>query len=80
MSPTPIILAALASGCRVLSNHGQFQLAERREVLELHLQWMEVVHTHWASEESKEAKFQDLAMRMARFILNHEPSRDQLGL
>jgi hypothetical protein len=77
MSPTPIILAALASSCRVLSTHSQLLSAERREVFELHLQWMEVVHSQGTSDESKEAKSRDIAVRMARFILNHEPSRNK---
>jgi hypothetical protein len=74
MSPTPIMVAALASSCRVLLKHRHLQSAERREVLEFHLQWMKLMHS--AGEDgSEDADFEDLALRMARFIVNHEPSR-----
>jgi hypothetical protein len=74
MSPTPIILAALASSCRVLLNNRHLQSAARREVLEFHLQWMDLVHSA-GRNGSKTAEFEDLALRMARFVVNHEPSR-----
>jgi hypothetical protein len=74
MSPTPIIVAALASSCRVLLNNRNLQSAERREVLEFHLQWMELVHSA-TGNGSKAAQFEDLALRMAHFVVNHEPSR-----
>jgi hypothetical protein len=74
MSPTPIIVAALASSCRVLLNNRNLQSAERREVLEFHLQWMDLVHSA-SGIGSKAAKFEDLASRMARFVVDHEPSR-----
>jgi hypothetical protein len=74
MSPTPIIVAALASSCRVLLNHRDLPSAERREVLEFHLQWMDLVHVS-SENGSDAAAFEDLALRMARFVVNHEPSR-----
>jgi hypothetical protein len=74
MTPTPIIVAALASSCRVLLNNRNLQSAERREVLEFHLRWMDLVHSA-SGNGSKAAEFEDLASRMAHFIVNHEPSR-----
>jgi hypothetical protein len=75
MSPAPIILAALASSCRVLLNHRHLQSAEKREVLEFHLRWMEIVHSDSVSGNgSKAAPFEDLALSMARFVIEHEQS------
>ena len=74
MTPTPIIVAALASSCRVLLNNRNLQSAERKEVLEFHLEWMDLVHSA-SGIGSKAAKFEDLASRMARFVVDHEPSR-----
>jgi hypothetical protein len=75
MSPTPIILAALISSCRVLLNHRQLQSVEKREVLEFHLRWMELVHPNSGSGNgTKTAAFEDLALSMARFVIDHEQS------
>lgn len=75
MSPTPIILAALASSCRVLSNSNCLKSAEKREVFELHLQWIHLV-TSWGTENGcKDAKLEELALHMAQFVVNHEPRR-----
>jgi hypothetical protein len=75
MSPAPIILAALSSSCRVLLNHRQLQSAEKREVIEFHLRWMELVHSDSVNGNgSKAAAFEDLALSMARFVIDHEQS------
>jgi hypothetical protein len=74
MTPTPIIVAALASSCRVLLTNRNLQSTERREVLEFHLQWMDLVHSA-GGNGSKASEFEDLALRMARFVVKHEPSR-----
>jgi hypothetical protein len=70
MSPTPIILAALASSCRLLLKGNHLQAAQKREVFELHLQWMQLLHS---AVEDGSIEPEDLAIRMARFIINHEP-------
>ena len=75
MSRTPTVLAALAASCRVLANSNHLQSAAKREVFEFHLQWVNLVHSHSATENlSKDALIEGLAIRMARFVLNHEPS------
>jgi hypothetical protein len=74
MSPTPIILAALASSCRVLFKCNHLQAAERREVFELHLQWMELVRSA-TGQESDGVRSEVLALHMAQFIMKHEPFR-----
>ena len=64
MSPTPIILDALASSCRMLAGSN---LADKKDVLEFHLQWV-----HLSGDECTE-ELDDLACRMAQFVVNHEP-------
>jgi hypothetical protein len=43
-------------------------------VLEFHLQWMGLVHSA-SGTGSKAVEFEDLALRMARFVVKHESSR-----
>ena len=40
MAPNAPILDALATSCRLLSNSNQFQLADKKEVFEFHLEWL----------------------------------------
>jgi hypothetical protein len=76
MTLNAAILEALATSCRMLSDSNQSQLADKREVFEFYLQWLNlgVRYRDSAStaELSKqlEAQFDDLALRMAQFILN----------
>jgi hypothetical protein len=76
MAPNAPILEALATSCRMLSDRNQGQLADKREVFEFYLEWLNlgVRYRDSAStaELSKqlEAQFDDLALRMAQFILN----------
>jgi hypothetical protein len=64
MSPTPTVVAALAAICRMLANRN---LADKQEVLEFHLRWIDLC-CHDCTEE-----LDDLALCMAQFVLNHEP-------
>jgi hypothetical protein len=76
MASAPI-LAALATSCRMLSNSERVRLADKKEVLELHLQWLSLcvrcnpVPGEQLSQEMQ-LQFEDLALRMAHFILNYE--------
>ena len=70
MSPTPIILDALASSCRMLV---ESNLADKKDVLEFHLQWV-----HLSSDECAE-ELDDLACRMEQFVLSHEPRSGSRG-
>jgi hypothetical protein len=78
MAPNAPILAALATSCRMLSNSNQFPLADKKEVFEFHLEWFNLCvcsHNSTSGEElSREiqAQFNDLALRMARFVVNRE--------
>jgi len=67
MSPTPTVLAALAASCRILANS---DLANKKDVLEFHLRWVDLCRRDCSEE------LDDLAFRMAQFVLNHEPTRD----
>ena len=70
MSPTPIILDALASSCRLLADSN---LADKKDVLEFHLQWV-----HLSSDEGTE-ELDDLACCMAQFVVSHEPQSGSRG-
>jgi hypothetical protein len=76
MSPTPIVLAALATSCRILSNTNQLKLSDKKEVFEFHLQWLYLAarYRNLATEEVSR-EIDDLAHRMARFVVNHETRR-----
>jgi hypothetical protein len=77
MASSPI-LAALATSCRMLSNSGWFQLADKKEVFEFHLEWFSLCvlcrNSAFGEElsEDMQMQFDDLALRMAQFILNYE--------
>jgi hypothetical protein len=75
MASAPI-LAALATSCRMLSNSERVRLADKKEVLEFHLQWLSLcVRCNSAPgeqlSEEMQLQFDDLALRMAQFILNY---------
>ena len=78
MAPNAPILAALATSCRMLSNSNQFPLADKKEVFEFHLEWFNLCvrsHNSTSGEElsrEMQAQFNDLALRMARFVVNRE--------
>jgi hypothetical protein len=78
MAPNAPILDALATSCRLLSNSNQFQLADQKEVFEFHLEWRSLCvrcpNSASGEELSREmqAQFDDLALRMAQFIVNRE--------
>jgi hypothetical protein len=58
MSRTPpIFLAALAASCRILVNSN---LADRKDVLEFHLRWLDLSRRDYTEE------LDDLALHMAR--------------
>jgi len=63
MSPTPTVLAALAASCRLLANSN---LADKKDVLEFHLRWVDLCRRDCTEE------LDDLAFRMAQFVVNHE--------
>ena len=75
---SPPILAALATSCRMLSNSERVQLADKKEVLAFHLEWASLCglcrNSAFGKELSEEMQlqFDDLALRMAQFILNYE--------
>jgi hypothetical protein len=75
---SPPILAALATSCRMLSNSKRVQLAHKKEVLEFHLEWASLCvlcgNSASGEELSEETslQFENLALRMAQFILNYE--------
>jgi hypothetical protein len=72
MSPTPFVLAALAS-CRILSNSGQIQLSAKQEVFEFHLHWLHLSGRYWdAPTEELSQEINNLAVRVAQFVLRHE--------
>lgn len=77
MASAPI-LAALATSCRMLSNSERVRLADKKEVLELHLQWLSLCVRCRSSapgeklSDELQLQFEDLALRMAQFILNYE--------
>jgi len=62
----------------MLSNSNQVQLADKRKVFEFHLEWLSLCERcrklARGAKLCKEtlAQFDDLAHRMAQFILNHE--------
>jgi len=61
----------------MLSNSNQVQLADKRKVFEFHLEWLSLCarcNAISAAELSKEmhAQFDDLALRMALFVVNHQ--------
>jgi len=62
----------------MVSNRNQVQLADKIEVFEFHLEWLSLCERNRklarGIELSKEtqAQFDDLALRMAQYILNHE--------
>ena len=78
MAPNASVIAALATSCRMVSNSNQVQLADKMEVFEFHLEWLSLCERRRklarGIELSKEtqAQFDDLALRMAQYILNHE--------
>jgi DNA-binding CsgD family transcriptional regulator len=65
----------------MLSNSERVQLADKKEVLEFHLEWVSlcVLCRNSASgeelSEEMQLQFDDLALRMAQFILNYEKKR-----
>lgn len=72
MSPAPFVLVALAS-CRALSNSGQLQLPAKQEVFEFHLDWVYLSGRFRNSPtEDLTKEIDDFAVRVARFVLNHE--------
>jgi hypothetical protein len=75
MAPDAPILAALAKSCRTLSNINQLQLTDKKEVFEFHLEWLDLCTRYRDSASTKELTKQtesdDLALRMAQFIVNH---------
>jgi hypothetical protein len=77
MAPNAPILAALATSCRMVSDGNQTKLADKREVFEFHLEWLSLCVRYRDSaspaELSKQMQAQcdDLALRMAQFIVNH---------
>jgi hypothetical protein len=78
MAPNAPVLAALATSCRLLSNSNQFQIADKKEVFEFHLEWLSLCVRCRNSSSGEEltremqAQFDDLALRMARFVVNRE--------
>jgi hypothetical protein len=60
----------------MLSNSNQFPLADKKEVFEFHLEWLSLCvrcpNSASGEELSREmqAQFDDLALRMARFVVN----------
>jgi|HubBroStandDraft_2_1064218.scaffolds.fasta_scaffold28653_2 hypothetical protein len=78
MAPNAPILDALATSCRMLSNSYQFQLADKRKVFEFHLEWLSLCVRYPNSASGEEltsemqAQFDDLALRMAKFVVNRE--------
>jgi hypothetical protein len=72
MSPAPFVLIALAS-CRALSNSGQLQFSAKQEVFEFHLDWVHLSGRYRdALTEDLSKEIDDFAVRLARFVLNHE--------
>ena len=69
------IFAALATSCRMLSHRNRVQLADKKEVFEFHLEWVSLcVRCRSATcaedlSEEMQLQFDDLALRMANFIL-----------
>jgi hypothetical protein len=67
-----------------LSNSERIQLADKREVLAFHLEWASlcVLCRNSASgeelSEEMQLQFDDLALRMAQFILNYEKEEKAL--
>jgi hypothetical protein len=78
MAPNAPILDALATSCRMLSNNNQAQLADKKEVFEFHLEWLSLCvrcrNSASGEELSREtqARFDDLALRMAQFVVSRE--------
>jgi hypothetical protein len=78
MAPNARILDALATSCRMLSNSNQLQLADKKEVFEFHLEWLSLCVRCPNSASGEEltsemqAQFDDLALRMAQFVVNRE--------
>jgi hypothetical protein len=78
VAPNASVIAALATSCRMVSTRSQVQLADKIEVFEFHLEWLSLCERcrklTGGIELSKEtqAQFDDLALRMAQYILNHE--------
>ena len=78
MAPNAPILDALATSCRLLSNSNHFQLADKKEVFEFHLEWLSLCVRSRNSPSGEalstemQAQFDDLALRMARFVVNRE--------
>lgn len=76
MAPNTAILDALVTSCRMLLNGNQVQSADKKEVFEFHLEWLSLCvlwrNSASTAEVSKqiEAQIDDLALRMARFIVN----------
>ena len=78
MAPNAPLIAALATSCRIVSNGNQVQLAHKREVFGFHLEWLSLCErcrklargTEMSNE--MQAEIDDLALRMAQFIVNHE--------
>ncbi len=72
MAPNASVIAALATCCRMVSNSNQVQLADRIEVFEFHLEWLSLCERGTELSKETQAQFDDLALRMAQYILNHE--------
>jgi hypothetical protein len=78
MAPNAPILAALAKSCRMLSNTTQLQLTDKKDVFEFHLEWHNLCVRYRDSASTEElnkqmqAQSDDLALRLAQFIVNHE--------
>jgi hypothetical protein len=76
MTSAPI-LAALATSCRMLADSSRLQLADKKEVFEFHLEWVSLCVRCRNSASGKELseemqlQFDDLALRMAQFILSY---------
>ena len=64
MLPIPTVLAALAASCRILANSN---LADKKDVLEFHLRWVDLCC------RDRRQELEDLTFRMAQFVVNHEP-------
>jgi hypothetical protein len=78
MAPHASIIAALATSCRIVSKGNNVQLADKMEVFEFHLQWLSLnercrkLARRTETSGEVQAEFDDLALRMSQFIVNHE--------
>ena len=72
MAPNASVIAALATCCRMVSNSNQVQFAGQNRMLEFHLEWLSLCERGTELSKETQAQFDDLALRMAQYILNHE--------